>query len=60
MIMKIKCGWCGRKLGIKFIGLNGFRNWFKTSHGLCETCKEKIIAQCKKSTDKALDNIEKF
>jgi hypothetical protein len=54
MILRVRCGWCGRKLGIKFIGLNGFKNWFKISHGLCEGCKEKIIESVKKAGDKQL------
>ena len=55
MIMRVRCGWCGRRLGVKFLNIKEWfklYRWFKTTHGLCLECKEKIIDSVNKAGDK--------
>jgi len=50
--MKIICGWCQADLGEKYPNIPGI------SHGICEECKAKILAEhsgqsCSSSQDGA-------
>jgi hypothetical protein len=54
-----RCSWCGKYLGIKIASFKQWRNWFKTTHGLCLECKKKIIDSVKKAGDKQLLTREK-
>ena len=38
--MRVECGWCGLVLQ------DGYE---PTSHGICESCKEKLLAEAKEA-----------
>ena len=42
MVYNIICAWCGRGLGVKYVGRSG-SDAHQISHSICPECKKKVF-----------------
>jgi predicted amidophosphoribosyltransferase len=55
MTFEIICAWCGRLLGTKECNCPGSTE-NRTTHGICDGCKEKVLAELQSTSTNTPNN----